>query len=219
MRGSRLRGLRAETPPCCGPFYKRPGQPFGARRGVAAGQLQPASGRDQSGAGTTEIVRSTGMVVIAASLLTTLPALCFGLFAPLAPCLARRFGMERTVMGMMLLLSAGTLLRWAGTSWALFAGAVMAGAAIGVVNVLLPALVKRDFPDRVALMTGLYTMALSVGGAMAAGASAPLTLHLGFWSAALAVWAALHCSPRSRCSRRCRRSSAPQHTSPRSPCY
>ena len=52
------------------------------------------------------------------------------------------------MLGMVLLLSAGMLLRWAETSWALFAGAVLAGAAIGVINVLLPALVKRDFPDR-----------------------------------------------------------------------
>lgn len=73
---------------------------------------------------------------------------------------------------------------------ALFAGAVLAGAAIGVINVLLPALVKRDFPDQVALMTGLYTMVLSGGAALAAGASAPLTLRLGSWGAALAVWAA-----------------------------
>ena len=137
-----------------------------------------------------EVMRSTGMAVAAASVLTTLPALCFGLFAPLAPFLARRFGMERTVLSMVLLLSAGTLLRWAETIWALFAGAVLAGAAIGVINVLLPALVKRDFPDRVALMTGLYTMVLSGGAAIAAGASAPLTLRLGSWGAALAVWTA-----------------------------
>ena len=138
----------------------------------------------------SEVMRGTDMAVATASVLTILPALCFGLFAPLAPRLARRFGMERTVLGMVLLLSAGMLLRWAETSWALFAGAVLAGAAIGVINVLLPALVKRDFPDRVALMTGLYTMALSAGAALSAGSSAPLTLRLGSWGAALAVWAA-----------------------------
>lgn len=137
-----------------------------------------------------EVISSTGMTVAMASVLTTLPALCFGLFAPLAPLLARRFGMERAVLWMVLLLSAGTLLRWAQASWTLFGGAVLAGAAIGVINVLLPALVKRDFPDRIALMTGLYTMVLSGGAAIAAGASAPLTVHLGSWGLALAVWAA-----------------------------
>ncbi len=136
-----------------------------------------------------EVIRSTGITVAAVSVLTTLPALCFGLFAPLAPPLARRFGTERTVLAMMLALAAGTVLRWAETPSALFAGAILSGAAIGVVNVLLSALVKRDFPDRVALMTGLYTMTLSVGAAGAAGASAPLALRFGSSGASLAVWA------------------------------
>lgn len=138
----------------------------------------------------SEVMRGTGMAVTTASVLTTLPAFCFGLFAPLAPRLARRFGMERTVLGTVLLLCAGMLLRWAETTWSLFAGALGAGAAIGVINVLLPVLVKRDFPNRVALMTGLYTMVLSGGAALAAGSSAPLTLRLGSWGPALAVWAA-----------------------------
>ena len=137
-----------------------------------------------------EVMRGTGMAVATASVLTILPALCFGLFAPLAPRLARRLGMERTVLGMVLLLSAGLLLRAAETAPALFAGAVLAGGAIGVVNVLLPALVKRDFPGRVALMTGLYTMVMSAGAALSAGSVAPLARHLDSWGTALALWAA-----------------------------
>ena len=136
-----------------------------------------------------EVMRSTGLTTAAASLLTTLPALCFGLFAPLAPRLAARLGMERTVLFAMLALAVGTLLRWAEMPVALFAAAIVSGAAIGVVNVLLPGLVKRDFSDRVALMTGLYSMVLSVGAAGAAGSSAPLALRLGSWGASLGVWA------------------------------
>lgn len=161
---------------------------FGAALLLVSFNLRPAV--TSLGPVLSEVMRDTGMAVAAASVLTTLPALCFGLFAPLAPRFARQFGVERTVLGAVLLLSAGMLLRWAETPWALFAGAVLAGAAIGVTNVLLPALVKRDFPDRVALMTGLYTMVLSAGAALAAGASVPLTLRLGSWGAALAVWAA-----------------------------
>ncbi|MDT7952224.1 MAG: MFS transporter [Acetobacteraceae bacterium] len=161
---------------------------LGAALLLASFNLRPAIA--SLGPVLPEVMRSTGIGAAAASVLTTLPALCFGLFAPLAPRLSRRFGIERTVLGMVLLLSAGTLIRWAETPTALFAGAILAGAAIGVVNVLLPALVKRDFPDRVALMTGLYTMVLSIGAALAAGASAPLTLAFGSWGAALAIWAA-----------------------------
>lgn len=136
-----------------------------------------------------EVMRSTGLTTAAASLLTTLPALCFGLFAPLAPRLAARFGIERTVLAAMLALAAGTLLRWAEAPPALFAAAIVSGAAIGVVNVLVPGLVKRDFSDRVALMTGLYSMVMSIGAAGAAGGSAPLAVRLGSWGASLGLWA------------------------------
>ena len=136
-----------------------------------------------------EVVNGAALTPAQASALATLPALCFGLFAPVAPPLARRFGMERTVLAMLLILALGTALRVAETRWSLFVGAVLAGGAIGVVNVLLPGLVKRDFADRVALMTGLYTMTLSIGAAGAAGASVPLARAFGSWGASLAVWA------------------------------
>ena len=61
----------------------------------------------------------------------------------------------------------------------LLGGSLLAGAAIGVANVLIPGLLKRDFPDRLPLMTGLYTMALCVGAAAGAGRPAPLRLAFG----------------------------------------
>src|SRR4051812_9558819 len=48
-----------------------------------------------------EIIQATGLSATAASLLTTLPILCLGVFAPLAPWLGRRFGTERTLLGCM----------------------------------------------------------------------------------------------------------------------
>ena len=58
-------------------------------------------------------------------------------------------------------------------------GTALAGACIAVGNVLLPGLVKRDFPDKAALMTGWYTMALCAGAASAAGLTLPLEHALG----------------------------------------
>lgn len=137
-----------------------------------------------------EIMHATGVQPSAASLMTTLPVLCLGVFAPLAPILAARFGAERTILGLLALLAAGTALRGVGTLPALLGGATLAGAAIAVGNVLLPGLVKRDFPDRLALMTGLFTMALSAGAAAAAGLTVPLRTWLGgSWPLALAAWA------------------------------
>ncbi|MBV6303693.1 MFS transporter [Candidimonas humi] len=137
-----------------------------------------------------EIIRHTGLSSANAGYLTTLPVLCLGLFAPLAPGLAQRYGMERTLLGMLVLLAAGTALRGQGSISGLFIGSALAGAGIAVGNVLLPALVKRDFAGHTAGMMGLYTMALCGGAAAAAAFTLPLAHAMGdSWTAALAVWA------------------------------
>ncbi len=137
-----------------------------------------------------EVMQATGLSAMGASLLTTLPVLCLGLFAPFAPGLAQRYGAERTLLGALLLLALGTGLRWFESVPLLFVATFLAGSAIAIGNVLLPGLVKRDFADKVALMTGLYTMALCAGSAAAAGLTLPIEhLVTGSWSGALAAWA------------------------------
>lgn len=124
------------------------------------------------------------------SFLTTLPVVCMGLFSPLAPYLARRIGTERTLLAVALLLALGTAARGFGSVPLLFLGTALAGACIAVGNVLLPGLVKRDFPDKAALLTGWYTMALCAGAAGGAGLTIPLQSVLdGSVSGALAIWA------------------------------
>ncbi|MER7396344.1 MFS transporter [Streptomyces sp. NPDC000151] len=134
----------------------------------------------------------SGMSAAATSLLTALPLLCFGLLAPVAPRLGRRFGLERSLLGTMVLICAGTALRLADQVAALFAGTVVIGAGIAVANVLLPGLIKRDFPERTGLMTGLYSMSLFGGAALAAGVTVPLRTATGLgWQATLACWGSL----------------------------
>jgi CP family cyanate transporter-like MFS transporter len=126
----------------------------------------------------------------AAAVLTTLPVLCFGLLATAAPRLAGRHGIEAVLVGIMVALAVGTLGRALGGPAALFAGTVVAGGAIAIGNVLLPPLIKRDFPDRTGTMMGVYTMAVSGAAAVAAGLAVPLAAasDLG-WRGALGVWA------------------------------
>ncbi|WP_106796107.1 MFS transporter [Rhizobium sp. H4] len=137
-----------------------------------------------------EIRLELGLTTLGASLLTTLPVVCLGAFSPLAPRLAQRFGSERTLLGVVLLLALGTALRGLSSVPLLFIGTALAGACIAVGNVLLPGLVKRDFAGRAALMTGFYTMALCAGAAGAAGLTLPVEHALGgSLAGALAVWA------------------------------
>lgn len=132
-----------------------------------------------------------GISAAAAGILTTLPVLFLGITAPLAPLLAQRIGSERALSAALILLAGGLILRGLPLPGALYLGSVFAGAAIGLAGTLLPALVKRALPGSADLVTGLYTMALCLGGALGVGLSVPLTRLLGSWQAGLMSWSLL----------------------------
>jgi CP family cyanate transporter-like MFS transporter len=125
-----------------------------------------------------------------AGLITTVPLLAFAAMSSQAPRLARRYGVERTLLASMLVLTAGILFRSSGPVAALFGGTVLVGLAIAAGNVLLPGLVKRDFPERTGWMTGLYSGAMGVMATVAVAAAVPLADRLGLgWRGSLACWA------------------------------
>jgi CP family cyanate transporter-like MFS transporter len=137
-----------------------------------------------------QIRMDTGISNGVAGLLTTLPLLAFGLLSPVAPRLAHRFGMERTVLASLLVLAVGIVLRSAEAVAALFLGTAVLGAAIVVGNVLLPSLIKREFPAHAGLMTSVYSTALGISAALAAGVSVPIMDLIGVgWRGSLALWA------------------------------
>jgi MFS transporter, CP family, cyanate transporter len=132
---------------------------------------------------------STGLSGAGAGLLTTLPVLCFGVFAPLAPSLASRFGADRAVLFGLVALAAALGARVFFGIPGLFVGTLVVGASIGVVMVLLPGIIKREFGGHAGSMMGMYSMALCLGAAIAAGTTVPL-VHAGggSWRIALAFW-------------------------------
>lgn len=125
----------------------------------------------------------------AVGLLTTAPLLAWGLVAPVAPRLADRFGTEHVVLGCLVAIAAGIALRLAPPLAFLFGGTLLAGCGIAVANVLLPGIVKRRFADRAAFMTGVYSVALTAGAAVAAGLTVPIEHWVDDWRLALGFWA------------------------------
>ncbi|WP_051389488.1 MFS transporter [Arthrobacter sp. 35W] len=136
-----------------------------------------------------EATAATGMAPALVALLSTVPVTLLGVFAPVAPGLARRFGAERTLLGAMALLTLGLVVRGIGEVPALLVGSFAAGASIAIVNVLLPGLVKRDFAHRLGLMTGMYTMSICAAAALGAGFTHPIYEATGSWQWALGFWA------------------------------
>ena len=158
--------------------------------GLVALNLRPAV--TSVGPLLQEIVQSLGFDRTEAGILTTLPVLCFGLIGPLAPVLGRRFGAENVIFAALVAVALACALRLAPSAAPLYASGVLAGLAIGLMNVLLPGIVKRDFPQRVGAVTGFYTMMLCVGAAGAAALAPQVELAFDTaWPVALAVWGIL----------------------------
>lgn len=120
------------------------------------------------------IQQALGVSATFGGVLTTLPVVCLGAFAFLAPKLRQRFGDERVLLGCLVVLVVGNVLRAAGPVWTLLVGTVIVGGGIAVANVALPGLIKRDFPGNVPAVTAAYTVCLTLGGAIAASVVVPI---------------------------------------------
>jgi CP family cyanate transporter-like MFS transporter len=134
-----------------------------------------------------------GLSATGAGLLTALPVVCMGVFAPAGTALGRRVGRETAVSCALALVACGTLVRGLGESVVpLYGGTLVAGVGIAVGGALLPGVVKAWFPARAGAVTGLYTAGLVTGAMLASAATVPLSHVLGGgWPAAIAAWGLL----------------------------
>jgi CP family cyanate transporter-like MFS transporter len=182
-----------------------PQRPHGSGAAPGTGGARTGNGSREESAGGSRVLLAVAILLVAANLratftgvgplleqigadldaapatlglLASVPLLGFALVSPLAHGLAIRFGLFRAVLWALLVLTLGTLWRslpgmeanvWIGTAL------IGAGAAIG--NVLLPAVVKRDFADRSAGMTAVFTATMGGVGAIFAGLVVPIS-HL-----------------------------------------
>lgn len=125
-----------------------------------------------------------------AGLLSTIPVLCMGLFAPLAPPLLRRYGSRASIGAALVLVgSVGLVRAFVPGAPLVLALTVPVGIAIAVAGTLLPVVVKEDVPDRPTLGTGVYTTGINVGATVASVAAVPVAIAVG-WRGALAVYSA-----------------------------
>jgi CP family cyanate transporter-like MFS transporter len=128
----------------------------------------------------------------AAGFLTGLPLIAFAVFSPLAPGFAFRLGLDRALWMSLLILASGIVLRSLPLPGIIWAGTALIGLAIAFLNVLVPSLVKRDFPMRVSQVTGGYTATQAAFAAIGAAVVVPVaqTSPAG-WRLALGIWVGL----------------------------
>ncbi|GAA1626770.1 MFS transporter [Georgenia ruanii] len=146
---------------------------------TAVGPVLPLMGAD------------TGLSPAALGLLAAVPVAGFGLVSPVVHPLAERFGMERVVLAAMIVLGVGTVVRsLPGSVAPLWVGTGLIGASIAVGNVLLPVAVKKDFPLRLTVVTGVYIAVQSVFAGLASGFAMPVAAASS-WRVALGLWVVL----------------------------
>jgi CP family cyanate transporter-like MFS transporter len=123
-----------------------------------------------------QIAGDLGTTEAALGLLAAIPLIAFAVVSPLAHALSARFGTNAVVLASLIALGAGTVWRSVpGPQANVWGGTVLIGAALAVGNVLLPAVIRKDFSDRVPTVTSLFTAFLSGAGALASGIVVPVS--------------------------------------------
>ena len=143
---------------------------------TAVGPLLPQIGVDE------------GLGEAAQGLLGALPLLAFALVSPQVHRVSGRLGMERAVLAALIVLAVGTVVRSYTGDVGLWAGTVVIGCAIAVGNVLVPAIVKRDYAANVSRATGFYTAFITLAASLASAVAVPVADAVD-WRLSLAVWA------------------------------
>ncbi|MED7930157.1 MFS transporter [Nonomuraea sp. LP-02] len=137
-----------------------------------------------------EIMGDVGLSPAGGGAITTVMVVCLGMFGPVAPLLARRIGLDRTLLAGLLVIACGVALRGLDGAPVLYLGSALAATAIAVMNVSMPGVVKQHFPTRISVMTGVYVSAVVAGAAVASAAVIPVERLTGFsWRGVTALLA------------------------------
>lgn len=124
--------------------------------------------------------------------LGALPMPLFALGSLVSPWLAKRFGLEKMIICMTLLLTVAVAGRvWAGT-FILFIGTLVLSFAIGMLNALSAPFIKKHAPNNIALATGVFSLSMSALAGFAAWVVVPMASDIG-WQLAMSLWAVFGC--------------------------
>lgn len=136
-----------------------------------------------------ELSTSLGLSNVWAGMVTTIPLIAFATLSGFAPKVSRKYGMELVLLAALIILALGLGIRQWGTISTLFIGAALVGIAITMGNVLMPAYIKNSFPKQVGVMMGLYSVAMNLTAALAAGFSIQLGNWTGMgWRGSIGIW-------------------------------
>ncbi len=124
-------------------------------------------------------------------LLTTFVLVMFSVVSPLGDPIGRKLGAGQAVLLGLATLTLGILIRSFSNLTGILVGTLVLGVGIAIINVVLPALIKQEFPQKVGMVTGLFTMGMAMFSGLTSAVSRPLANTGIGWRASLAVLALL----------------------------
>ena len=137
----------------------------------------------------TEVAKNLGLNAVELGAITSAPVLCFGFGAFAGPWVVRKLGLHHAMAWILAALLVATALRGTFGFPALIVSSVVIGLAIAVANVILPTVIRGDYPNLMSQLTVTYTMTMAVSASLAASLAVPISDLLGGWRWSMAVWA------------------------------
>lgn len=134
------------------------------------------------------IVEDLNLSNTIAGAITTIPLIVIAILSPCISKISEKTGISQALLLGMITMLVGIVMRSFGGILGLLLGTALIGAGIAFGNVLIPAIIKKFFPDRIGTMTGVFTTTMSICSGVAAGISVPLAVELG-WSWTFCIWA------------------------------
>ena len=137
----------------------------------------------------SEIINELNLTTLEGSLLTSIPLIVFASCSVLISRVAVKMNINYSLIYSLLFLILGLYLRVSGGTSMLFIGSFLIGLGICIGNVLTPAYIKKIFPKKVGVMTGVFSVAMNLIAAIAAGLSISIGKWTGTgWRGSLGVW-------------------------------
>ncbi|BED47817.1 major Facilitator Superfamily protein [Escherichia coli 2-011-08_S1_C1] len=116
-----------------------------------------------------QLRQASGMSFSVAALLTALPVVTMGGLALVGSWLHQHVSERRSVAISLLLIAVGALMRELyPQSVLLLSSALLGGVGVGIIQAVMPSVIKRRFQQRTPLVMGLWSAALMGGGGLGA---------------------------------------------------
>ncbi|MGX7150476.1 CynX/NimT family MFS transporter [Enterococcus ureasiticus] len=127
---------------------------------------------------------------VAASLLTSIPVICMGIFALSVPFVQQKLGRKKGILVFLLVLSLAIFLRALTSNYVgLISTAFLIGVATAIIGPLLSGYIKSEFPNNSGLLIGIYSLSMGLGASISSGSITSLTSYFnGRWTFALAIF-------------------------------